>query len=213
MPSVEAPYGAWPSPISARDAVTPGAERRVPRVDGSTLWWLEARPEDGGRLTLVRRDEGAAPVDVTAPGENVRTRFQEYGGGEYAVADGIAVWVDFGDQRVRRVEAGETHVVTPECEGQVRWSCFRIDTAHRRILCLREDLRDADVEPVAAIVSLSLDGPNDDFGVELVAGRRRHVGAEDEADGDVDSPPDFLSDPVVSRDGTRIAWLSWNHPH
>ncbi len=210
MPPVEAPYGAWPSPLSARDAVTALAERRTPRVDGTTLWWLEARPVDGGRLTLVRRDEDAAAVDVSAPGDNVRTRFQEYGGGEYAVGDDIAVWVEFGDQRVRRAEAGETHVITPECDGAVRWSCFRIDPTHRRILCLREDLRDPDHEPVAAIVSLALDGPNDDFGVELVAGRRRAPGEPD--DDDPDSAPDFLSDPILSADGTRIAWVSWNHP-
>ena len=211
MPPVEAPFGAWPSPISAHDAVTPGPERRNPMVDGSTLWWLEARPEDSGRLTLVRRDEGADPVDVSAPGDNVRTRFQEYGGGDVAVVDGIAVWVDFGDQRVRRAEAGETHLVTPDCGGAVRWSCFRVDTTHRRILCLREDMREDGLEPVAAIVSLALDGPNDDFGVELLVGRHRPKGG-DELAADVDSPPDFLADPVVSPDGTQLAWVSWNHP-
>lgn len=207
----EAPYGAWSSPVSARDAVTAGADRRRPMVDGTSLWWLEARPEDAGRVTLVRRDEGKAPVDVSAPGDNVRTRFQEYGGGEAAVADGISVWVEFGDQRVRRHEAGTTELITPESEGKVRFSCFRIDPAHRRVLCLREDMRDDDVEPVAAIVSLSLDGPNDDFGVELVAGRHRPRAGDDHPVG-VDSPPDFLSDPVVSPDGTQLAWVSWSHP-
>ena len=118
----EAPYGAWSSPLSALDAVTSGAERRRPMVDGSTLWWLEARPEDGGRVTLVRRDEGGSPVDVSAPGDNVRTRYLEYGGGEAAVADGIAVFVEFSDQRVRRAEAGETHVLTPDSGGLVRGS-------------------------------------------------------------------------------------------
>ena len=207
----EAPYGAWSSPVSALGAVTPAAERREPAVDGTTVWWLEARPHDGGRVTLVRKDDGADPVDVSAPGDNVRTRFQEYGGGELGVAGGIAAWVDFADQRLRVTEDGKTRVVTPESDGNVRWSCLRVDPRHRRVLCLREDMRDDDLEPVASIVSLALDGPNDDFGVELVAGRRRPVAGDDHPVG-VDSPPDFLSDPVVSPDGTRLAWVSWNHP-
>ena len=60
-----APYGAWPSPVSQLPWRPPRASATRSRgsaTDGST-WWLERRPSDDGRTTLVRDGE-----DVTPPG-------------------------------------------------------------------------------------------------------------------------------------------------
>lgn len=221
-------YGAWPSPFSAHDTVTAGTVRSVPVVGGHAVWWLEARPGDGGRLTLVRGEAGEAgeAVDVSASGANVRTAFHEYGGGAVGVGgpDGaLALYVDFADQRVHRVdvvagasgvEVGEPRPVTPDAGGRVRWSCFRIDAARGVAFCLREDQRDPSVEPVTSLVRIDLDGPNEDLGVELVAGRRRPVDADEGGGAGADGPgPDFVLDPVLSPDGRRVAWLQWDHPN
>jgi dipeptidyl aminopeptidase/acylaminoacyl peptidase len=206
------PCGSWPSPLAARDVYAADTVRAAPQVDRGRVYWLETRPEDEGRVTLVRQ-AAEGPVDVSPPGMNVRTRFQEYGGGAYAVSDGLALAVDFATQRVRRlVEGEEPREITPPSDGRVRYACFRIDQRRRAAFCLREDQRDASVEPVADLVRLDLDGPNDDFGAVVVAGRVRPVEAPEERPAGATSPPDFLSDPVLSPDGTRLAWLSWNHP-
>ncbi len=217
-----AAYGAWPSPFSARDTVTAGTVRSVPVVDGRSVWWLEARPGDGGRLTLVRGEAGEV-VDVSAAGANVRTAFHEYGGGAVGVGGGIALLVDHADQRVHRVDvtSGEQGVeltaprpVTPDAGGRVRWSCLRIDVSRGSAFCLREDQRDPSVEPVTSLVRIDLDGPNEDFGVELLAGKRRLVDGEGSEGGGEDLPgPDFVLDPVLSPGGQRIAWLQWDHPN
>ncbi|WP_148574274.1 prolyl oligopeptidase family serine peptidase [Nocardioides caldifontis] len=206
------PCGSWPSPLSARDVYAADTVRATPQVDGGSVYWLEARPADAGRLTLVRLGADG-PVDVSPGGMNVRTRFQEYGGGAYAVSGGLVLAVDFATQQVWRiVEGEEPRAVTPASGGAVRYSCFRIDHRRRAAFCLREDQRDETVEPVAELVRLDLDGPNDDFGTVVVAGRVRPRDADRELPATVDSPPDFLSDPVLSPDGRRVAWLSWNHP-
>lgn len=210
-------YGAWPSPLSASEVYRGSVNRLAPRATGGTAYWLEARPGDAGRLTLVR-DRGNGPEDVSLPGHNVRTRFHEYGGGEHAATrlpDGrdLVLYVAFGTQQVWRVADGEEpRPITPASEGAVRYAGFLIDLRRGAVLALREDQRDASVEPVTSLVRLDLDGPNDDFGLELVAGRRRPVGGPEEP-ADVSSPPDFVLDPVLSPDGTRLAWLSWNHPN
>ena len=49
-----APYGTWPSPVTT-DLVTSGTVGLgSPQLDGDTLYWLESRPDQGGRVDLVR---------------------------------------------------------------------------------------------------------------------------------------------------------------
>ena len=60
-------------------------------------------------------------------------------------------------------------------------------------MCVREDHRDAGREAVNAVVA-----------VDLAAGGAGEV---------LVSGSDFYGYPAVSPDGTRLAWLAWNHPH
>lgn len=215
QPADVCPHGSWPSPVDARATLAGFTRRASPRTDGADVYWTEARPEDRGRVTVVRRREGRA-WDVTPPDHNVRTAYLEYGGGEYAVAGGTLVWVDYTTQRVwRRVDDGEPEPMTPEAGKALRWSCFRIDLARRAVFCLCEDQRDIELEPVNSLVRLDLDGENADLGSVLVAGRerRRSARSEEHTDAELDEPgPDFVSDPALSPDGSRLGWLTWNHP-
>jgi dienelactone hydrolase len=68
-----------------------------PRLQGGRLFWLERRPEDGGRTRLLMRPAGlvelttsptaSAPPgqEITPAGADVRSRIHAYGGGAYAV--------------------------------------------------------------------------------------------------------------------------------
>ena len=191
-----APYGSWRSTI-VPEAIVAGVVRLGEvRWDGDDLFWLEGRPDDGGRATLVRLRPGGAPADVSPPGVNVRTRVHEYGGGAFLAADDVVVVSDFATGRLLRLADDRSAVpITPA--GAFRFADFALDRERGRLLAVREDHTDPG-EAVNTLVGIPLDGSAaDDPGAVavLVAGS------------------DFLAWPRLSPDGTRLAWLRWDHPN
>jgi dipeptidyl aminopeptidase/acylaminoacyl peptidase len=200
------PYGAWPSPLTAA-RVTAGALRLDQiQLDGDDVYWLEGRASEGGRNVIVkwsastptalRRDERGsatsshAPLDVTPPGFNVRTRVHEYGGAAYTVHKGAIYFSNFSDQRVYRQAAGEAPVALT-APGPM-WADFRVDAARHRLIGVRE-------EPPSPE---GFGGPREN--VNVIAAIPDRVLLEG---------ADFYSDPIVSPDGKFLAWLQWNHPN
>ena len=106
------PYGSWPSPITAEALVAGSVRVGEVRVDGADVWWSEQRPAEGGRTQLVRRSSDGRLHDRFPPPDpdagvrawDARSRVGEYGGGAWAVHDGVVVFVDGADQRLHRVD-------------------------------------------------------------------------------------------------------------
>jgi len=202
------PYGTWPSPISAQVVAAQGLRLGSVAVDRETVYWVEGRPNEGGRNRLVCRRPDGQIVDVTPPEFNVRTRVHEYGGGAYVVADGHVFFSNFADQRIYRIntiggadpgdgnagpeEQGPAYTVT--LSGDWFYADATFDSRRRRLICVREDHTDADREPITTLVSIAIDGP-ETSGEVLASGY------------------DFYSTPRLSPDGTRLAWLAWRHPN
>ena len=92
-------YGSWPSPISTELAVGSSRGLSEPRQDGDDIYVLQSRPDEQGRVALLRRTPDGQLTEM-APGLNVRTRVHEYGGGSYAVTDGVIVFSEFDDNRL-----------------------------------------------------------------------------------------------------------------
>ncbi len=187
------PYGCWASPISADLVTAAQVGLAQPALDRETAYWLEIRPEEGGRTVLMRRPLDGEAAELTPAPFNVRTRVHEYGGGAYAVRDGLVVAVDFADQRLYRLQVpGAAAPITPACDHRLRYADLALDPAGHRVLAVREDHRGAG-EAVNSIVALDLDG-RDDPGRQVVAGH------------------DFFSSPRLSPDRRQLAWLCWDHP-
>ena len=128
MASDVLPHGSWPSPISPADLVASGGVAADPRADGDVVYFLQTRPESGGRVILSRRDPDGTVVDVSPERMSVRSRVQEYGGGAWTVRDGIVLAVDFTTQQLWRLD-GEPRALTPAvptraCGGR-RWRSTR----------------------------------------------------------------------------------------
>jgi dipeptidyl aminopeptidase/acylaminoacyl peptidase len=191
MPTATLAYGSWPSRISAESLVEGSRSVGGLRKDGDLFYWLESRPQQGGRNTVMRWREGEEPQELLAEPYNVRTRVQEYGGGSLLVADGTLWFSNFQDQRLYRFRAGETPVaVTPEAA--LRYAGCTLDATRDRLICIREDHRGLE-EPVNTLVALPLDGESE--GELLFQGT------------------DFVSAPRLSPDGSRIAFTTWMHPN
>jgi dipeptidyl aminopeptidase/acylaminoacyl peptidase len=129
---------------------------------------------------------------VTPPPFNARTRVHEYGGGAFAVADGTVCFSNFADQRLYRQDpGGQPKPITPEVG--LRYADAVFDRRRGRLICVREDHTAPGQEAVNTIVALDAAGV--DAGQILASGN------------------DFYSSPRLSREGSRLAWLTWNHPN
>lgn len=194
MPTI-APYGSWASPISAEMTGSAGITISQSRYADGDLFWLEARPAEGGRVALVRRDAQGRISDVTPPAANARSTVHEYGGGAYLISEGVAFYSNFEDQRLYGLEpGGQPRAISPEPAR--RWG-----------------LRYADGQPAPG-------------GRWIAAVQEKHYARKEASNTLVVFPPeggasprsivrgaDFYAHPRFSPDGTRLAWLQWNHPN
>src|SRR5262245_24879952 len=149
--------GTWPSPITAR-VVAAGATRLSGvAVDGEDIYWVEGRPEEGGRSVIVKRGADGVIADATPPGTNARTRVHEYGGAAYAVSKGTIYYTEFADHRVYELATGGVpKPLTPP------GTCYYADAAfhpiRRRLVAVRVCHTLGRSQVVPPLVGLSLDG-------------------------------------------------------
>lgn len=195
---ITAPFGSWRSPISIEllsgSAITLGE----PWVDGDSVYWLEGRPTQRGRRTLLRHGADGVTRELTPDPFRVGNGVHEYGGGSFIVEGGTIIASNQGDGRLYRIDPEGVRApepVTPE--GPWRYADIRLDPRGSRLAAVRET-HDAD-DPknpllvVNELVSVALDG-SDGAGRVLVTGT------------------DFVAAPRISPDGRRLAWLEWDFP-
>jgi len=186
------PYGSWKSPITSELIVSETIKLGEIVLDGEDVYWSESRPAEGGRNVIVRRSSDGNIEDLTPRAYNVRTRVHEYGGGAFAVSGGIVYFANFTDQRLYRQPLGlEPQPIT--LAGGLRYADSEVDQSRYRLICIREDHRVVGREPVNAIAA-----------VDLTKSAEQQI---------LVSGNDFYAAPRVSPDGTRLAWLTWNHPN
>ena len=193
-----APYGSWASPITSELLVRGSVRLLEIKVDGDDVYWIESRPTEAGRYVIVRRTPDGRTQDINPAPFNARTRVHEYGGGAFHVDNGTVYFANYADQRVYRQDpGGAPRPITPDLP--LRYADFNSDRRRGRLICVREDHRGAhgpEQDAVNTIVALDSDGGDLETGGTVLL-----------------SGADFYSNPRVSPDGTRLCWLSWNHPN
>ena len=192
------PYGFWTSPITSDLVVANSIRLEQVALDGEAIYWSETQPQMQGRTFVYRagadgEGERVTPEDASA--FSIRTRAHEYGGGAFAVSDGVIYFCNNRDQRLYRQEAGRPpSPITPVSAGApdaLRYADGIIDRSRARMVCVREDHTGAG-EAIAALVAVDLSGRT--------------------APGVLVSGNDFYSTPRLSPDGNRLSWLTWRHP-
>lgn len=173
-----------------------GVRLSMPWLAGDTVWWLEGRAAEAGRVALVRAPAGEEPADAIPGDFNVRTSVHEYGGGGYCIHGETAFISNFDDQRLYRVDPGSEPVpLTPEVEARRdRYADGRITPDGTLWIGVRERHAESDrsVDVVNEIVTVRTDGSSEP---RVIASGRS-----------------FYSTPRVSLDGTRLCFLAWDLP-
>jgi dipeptidyl aminopeptidase/acylaminoacyl peptidase len=194
-----AAYGSWKSPITS-DLVAQSITLSEPRFDGEDVYWLEGRPQESGRLVVVRASmvNGHA-TDVTPKPYNARTRVHEYGGASWTITDGAVYFSNFADGRLYCQTNNSSHPIPLTAapalpERQWRFADGVIDRSRQRWIGVRED-HTVDGEPVNTIVAVDLHQPGREPGRVLVGGH------------------DFFASPRLSPVGRWLIWLTWAHPN
>lgn len=187
-----APYGAWPSPISAAlvaAGASPLTQLALGGADGSDVYWLAGRASEAGRNTLLRQ-RGARVDELTPIPFNVRTRVHEYGGGAYVVDGETVYFSHFADNRLYR-QSGDSAPEAFSAGGTTRHADFVVDHARNRLIAVREQHPEqGHAHPENSLAAVQFDGS------ETVLARGH----------------DFYAAPRLSPDGSQLAWISWDHP-
>jgi len=172
---------------------------KEPQLLAGWLHWLEQRPHERGRTTLLRRRAGTAGAgDELTPGEwNLRCRVHEYGGGAYALGRRrsgalVAVFVHDGDRCLWRLDL-EQPGATPQ-----------------RLTAPAENGRFP-----GALGGGLIDGPRDRWIGVLEADGRDQLVAVPLAGGapeTLHSALDFCGTPALSPCGQALTWVEWQQP-
>ncbi len=196
-----AAFGWWPSPWSAARVAAGRISRSgLATAAAGRVTWCESRPGEDGRQVVVRTGPAGAPEDVSPEGTSVRSRVHEYGGASATLAGSTLFYVDQRDQRWYRFPVpgeggvpgvGVPQPLTPEANGgTVRHADGRLTPSGRWLVCVEERVTRAGTRH--ALVAVATDGSERVLTLEQNS--------------------DFVASPRVSPDGSRLAWVSWNHP-
>ena len=156
-------YGFWTSPITSDFVVADSIRLEQVALDGGVLYWSETQPQKKGRSFVYCMAKNEEPELVTSDDENgfsVRTRVHEYGGGSFAIGDGVVFFSNNADQRLYRQDGGgQPQPITPPptAADALRYADGVVDRRRGRLICVREDHL-GDREAVNTIVSVDLSG-------------------------------------------------------
>jgi dipeptidyl aminopeptidase/acylaminoacyl peptidase len=165
------------------------------RFDSGDVYWSEGRPAEGGRTQLVRHSVDGITTDLLPEGMDARTAVHEYGGAAWWVRDGVVWFTNWADQRLYRLDSGAAPVAVTPVPAVPRGDRYA----------------DGDVGPEGVLVAVRERHPASGRGALDVRNEIVRI----EGDGPPEllvSGPDFVSSPRLDPDGTRLAWVSWDHP-
>jgi len=193
-PKRQAPCGTWPSPLGP-EAVAAGSIRLGGLCldsDDAAVYWLESRPAEQGRMTLLR-ERGTAVEELLAPPYSVRTRVHEYGGGAFVVAGGVVFFCNDDDQQLYRLDTRSPRPWQPRpvtALPGLRFADLQVDAGRGRLVCVAERVKTGG-EPENFIAE-----------VGIASGHVKPLlrGA------------DFYAFARLDPRANRLAYLSWNHP-
>lgn len=180
-------FGLWPSQITS-DWVAGAVQSFQDLIlTDDYLYWSEMRPNEKGRVVIVRCLPGNPPEDILPQEFNARSRVHEYGGASFSVIGDTIIFSNASDQRLYTFKVGETPraLTAPG----IRFS----------------DVKGSPYGLIAIAESYDKAGEPENY-IALV-----------DADTGTVRPlvtgHDFFADVAISADGKQMAWIAWDHPN
>ncbi|MFX1251611.1 MAG: prolyl oligopeptidase family serine peptidase [Promethearchaeota archaeon] len=199
-PKQKLPYSQWKPAVTPDEVFSDFISLGEVKIVDKTIYWLELRPAEQGRVILVRCDESGKISDVTPKEYWIRTRVHEYGGGAYTLNQQFVYFANFKDQRLycQPLKGNQTpRPLTPEKnkDGSLgKYAALELSPDGKTIVFVYEK-EYADKENTNLIAALDL--TSDEISEPIILARGS----------------DFYANPNISPDGKKIAWLTWNHPN
>src|SRR5690606_7005703 len=193
----------WPSALSAEKVFAGNEQVTYLRPCSNGVFFVLNMLEEGNIQALMHLTADGRQTRVSPLGINVRSRVHEYGGMPYAFTDNSVFFCNFRDQRVMKqsynadtCDTGPCEVLTPlktVPDDQLRYVDFIVDSKRKRLICVREDHRNVDAEPVNVLVAIDMDSGGEE--VVLFEGA------------------DFVAAPALSADSSMLTFQTWSHPN
>ena len=188
----KAAFGSWESPITTDLMLGDSVGLGEISIFADDAYWIEMRPQEKGRYVVVKYSADGQQTDAIPPEYNARSRVHEYGGGSYLMTEKGLVFTNFSDQALYLVNSSNDCFKLTNNKS-CRYADMIYDKNNNRLICVREDHSNENIEAINTIVAVSLsESKNEKILVE---------GA------------DFYSNPRISHDGKQLCWISWQHPN
>jgi len=182
--------GPSPVPLPAQLVVGQTPSLKETCFADGWLYWLEQRPSEGGRTTLLRRpahQSEAAASELTPGRWNLRSRVHAYGGGSTCYGGGWVVFVDDGDRCLWALDPqGPDSPRRLTLPGERAFADGLLDRQRQRWIGVME------AEGRDQLVSVPLAGGEPQL---------------------LHQPADFCGYATLSPDGKQLAWITWQQPH
>ena len=198
--SEERSYLKWDSLLTPNDIYSDYINLGSPVYTNNTLYWLEGRPSEQGRQVIVKRNKNGNVEDLTPRDYYVRTRVHEYGGLAFAIGNTYCYFVNFKDQRIYQQDLSNLAKITPitpekNIDGSIgKYAVLRITPDQKSLIFIYEqEYEDKENINTIAMLPLTIVEPLNEP-IILVQGNI------------------FYGEPILSPDGKKLAWLTWNHP-
>ncbi|TFF95369.1 S9 family peptidase [Candidatus Thorarchaeota archaeon] len=194
------PYGLWDPLLTPEEIYVDITQfTHVVTDERGNTYWAELRPEEDGRIVVVKWTEKEGTRDISPSGFNVRTRVHEYGGRAFVVSEDVLYFSNFDDQRLYKQDIESDSAPTPITPERLEDGSLGKCAApvlspdgNTLVFVLEKEFEDRENENYIAAINLQRPVPQEP--IILVSGS------------------DFYGDPVLSPDGERIAWIQWDHP-